>query len=265
MQLDANSPAGGLRRLGVDGLARDAAQVHLAPLRLDSARLQPREREQVLGEHLQLVGALADAQREPSRGLRLVGGSFGEHLGGGADRGDRVLQLVREVGDEVLQRVALLQLAPHRLQRLGQLAHLPPARPGQRRLPLARGDALRCSGQPLDGTRHRLADEHRHHRRREREDEGEKRHFRGHVVHQRHHAEGGLAHAHESLVADGRAGHHDLHSGAVLRLSDRDHRAALRVDDLDVRCDLAVGERGQDARELLGRVDQFAASRVQLA
>src|SRR5207253_3236901 len=36
-------------------------------------------------------------------------------------------------------------------------------------------------------------------------------------------------------------------------------------DDLDVGGDLAVGERGQDPRELLRRMDQVAAGRVQLA
>ena len=159
--------------------------------------------------------------------------------------------------------MALLQLAPHRLQRFGQLAHLAPAGLRERRLSLAGGHPLGRPREPLDRPGHRLPDEDRHGRRGQRQDERQERHLGRHVAHQRHHAEGGLAHAHEPLVADGRAGDHDLHAVPILCLPHGEHGAALRVDDLDVGGDLAVGERRQHARELLGSLLHRRARRVQ--
>ena len=50
-----------------------------------------------------------------ARLLGLVERAVVEHLGAGADRGDRVLELVREIGGEGLDEGAPLELAAHRV------------------------------------------------------------------------------------------------------------------------------------------------------
>ena len=238
-------------RLRVHHFPRDLAQVDRLVLRLDAARLQPRQREQVLRELLQLVGALADPQGEAPRGLRLVGGAFGEHLRGCANGRHRILQLVRHVGDEVLQGVALLQLPPHRLERVGERAHLAPSRLGQRRLPFPGGDALRRPGEPLDGAGHRASDQHRQRSRGDGEHQSQQRHLGRHVAHQLNHPEGRLADAHPPAARHrrlrGDAGHVEV---GLARLEDD---APFAVEQRHVRVDGAAGERLQDGPQRIPR------------
>src|SRR5207237_2495832 len=75
-QLHPDPPRRGREPLRIYDLAGDGAEVHRLVLRLDAAGFQARERQQILGELLQLVGALPDPQREAARGLRLVGGTL---------------------------------------------------------------------------------------------------------------------------------------------------------------------------------------------
>ena len=85
---------------------------------LDPARLDARQRED--SPSSVSMRAVASRMRvdEATRLFRLGERTFVEHLGAGAYRGDRVLQLVREVGGEGLDERAPLELAAHRVDGL---------------------------------------------------------------------------------------------------------------------------------------------------
>ena len=132
-----------------------------------------------------------------------------------------------------------------------QRAHLLAARFRQRRLPFAARHPLRRPGEPLDGLRDRPADDQRHQSRGDGEDERQQRHLGRHVAQELHHAEGCLAHAHQSAAGDARLGRDARHSRA--RFARLDQHPPLRVENRHVGVDGAVGESLQDRPQRLGR------------
>ena len=105
----SSTPSGGStacdRLLGRDGHVDDLG---LAPL---PGRLDPRQREQRLGEAGHPLGVVGEAVEEAVAGLGVVLGAAAQHL----DRrcviaGERVAQLVRGVGDELALGLLALEL-----------------------------------------------------------------------------------------------------------------------------------------------------------
>src|SRR6185503_7369083 len=81
---------------------------------------------------------------------RLVERALLEHLGAGADGGDRVLELVREVRGEGLDERAPFELAPHRVERAAQVHDLATVDERWRRGEIALAHALAESAQGFD-------------------------------------------------------------------------------------------------------------------
>ena len=158
---------------------------------------------------------------------------------------------MRDVGDERLQRVPLLQLLAHRLQCVRQLAHLAAAGLGQGRLALSGGHALRRAGQPLDGPGNRATDQNRQRRGGDGEHEREQRHLRRHVAHQLHHPEGCLANADDPASGDRRFRGNAGNPG--MRLARLEDDVALAVEERYVGVDGAAGEGLQDGAQRVGR------------
>jgi hypothetical protein len=103
-------------------------------------RLHAGKREQVRGQVLELERSFIDPCEEVARALRIAFERVDQHFTARADRGDRILQLMRQICDEVLQHVTLLELRAHDLERQGELAHLTSARHRQGRLAFTRRD-----------------------------------------------------------------------------------------------------------------------------
>ena len=118
---------------------------------LDAARLDARQAEQIAEQRLDARRRLADAAHEARGLLGLVERAVVEHLGAGADGGDRVLELVREIGGEGLDEGPPLELAAHRVDARATGA-APRARTpaAAARAALALADALGEVGQRLD-------------------------------------------------------------------------------------------------------------------
>ena len=115
-------------RVGLDPGAEPAherAQIEGRARLVRQPRLRARELQELRQQGVEVGGAPVQHAREPRQPGAVGGLARGQPLGGGADGGHRVLELVHQIGEEdLVAAVALAEGDQHGVEGVGQIAEL---------------------------------------------------------------------------------------------------------------------------------------------